>query len=491
MWYLVEDSPEPADTPAPRYWLGGTHSGGRIIGRKNVHIRIKAASVSRTHATVRVVPSSYYSLSENPVRQRTTSVVVEDSSAYGTYIKYPPGHPSNRTGEAAGHHRRLDKNSPTGVQEGALLAFGAPSSWWRLGWCEIVCFPSGLWARHQERLQEVMKDAGLEVVKDFSKAVTHFITGECKTSSMKFLFALVRGVHIVTPAWANSVQQTVKEACKEITEAQNNTAAVAASKLAPEALFVPPFHAADKSAFSDIIDSVFNPDTKNRRIGLFKSLVFAFSREDRRAKWAQVLEHLGASVILVRAIKGHPREEHTVIVTPDGSKRRRSTADSSPQSSDAAEKIASISEALLINAILSADYSLITKAMLQGHGASQSMSAVDAEAPVNDDEGVGLQLDTDSPEPHDAEATNGSLRNRDKRKTRSSLLAKNESSISHEQMQDDKSVNPVPVQNPNLDPDMKTNTAEQVDDPNERSFFKVAPVDSSAPPGGKNWRICS
>lgn len=356
MWYLVEEAPAPGESPAPKYWLGGTHPGSRIIGRKNVHIRIKATSVSRTHATIRVVPAARGARGAQPARG--TAVELEDSSAYGTYLKYPPGHASNRYGEVQGHHRRLDKRRPMEVQEGALLAFGAPSAWWRLGWCNIVCFAHGLPARQRARLEEVTKNAGLEIADAWGENVTHVIASECKTSSMKFLMAMARGMKVVIPAWAISVQQTVKEACKEITEAQNNETAVSISKLPQEELFIPPFDAADVGRFSEeLLADAFSPEVTERRVDLFKSIVFAFTREDARSNWSSVLTILGAETIPVGAMEGR---SNVFVFSPDRKSDRVSLG--TEATPDLGDDVVFVREIDLIKAILSGDKSHVFSA---------------------------------------------------------------------------------------------------------------------------------
>lgn len=380
MWYLVEDSPAPAESPPPKYWLGGISSGGRLIGRKNVHIRIKAPSVSRTHATVRVVPAAYYSLSQGePAHERSTSVVVEDSSAYGTYVKYPPGHASNRASDAEGHHYRLDKNVVTNVHQGALLAFGAPTSWWRVCWLDVICHTSALSERQNDTISSVAKAAGLQVSSDFSADITHFVASRCSMTNMKFLMAIVRGMRVVTPAWAISVQHTVQESCKLITEAPNNSSALAACKLADEMHFIPPFTEADKADYSpDVLDSLFSPATKEKRSFMFRGFRFAFPREEMRAKWKPVLELLGASTQRTNIVQAKTAGDIVDVNVAEAPKRRRSWAQQSLNANNN-----TVTERCIIAAILSGESSYVI------------VSPCDGGSHANEDDGNSLTGDGD------------------------------------------------------------------------------------------------
>lgn len=468
MWYLIEDAPAPEDSPAPKYWLGGTHPGSRIIGRKNVHIRIKATSVSRTHATIRVVPVTRNTRSVNPAHHCSTSVVLEDSSAYGTYLKYPTGHSSNRYGEVEGHHRRLDKKSPTDVQEGALLAFGAPSSWWRLGWCNIVCFANALPPSQWGRLQDVVKNAGLEVVEGFTGVVTHFITVECKTSSMKFLLALARGLQIVTPEWANTVQHTVKEACKEITEALNNTAALSISKLPQEDLFVPLFHSSDVAKFSqELLKSVFTREAMEGRVGMFKSYVFAFSGEDVRSKWSQVLQALGGETIHVGAIEGR---SNVIFVRAEPSKVRGSVGgEATPELSD---EVVSVFETALIKSILSGDKSQIPTAEVTAKPSKKRRwngERKTAKCVVKDEDELAQPISTNgdqvgATEPVRKKSGKGPGRQSPRQRKAAVPVVKEENEVAD--TGDNERVNNAVLE-------------EQGEGANERKFFSLRPVESS------------
>lgn len=320
MWYLVEEK-EPPKFPAqrkacPRYWLGGVRGGGRTIGRKHVDIRLKASSVSRTHARINVLKAAFYSPSSFGRRRHySTCVSVQDSSAYGTFVKYPPGHASNRSEQAIGHHRRLDKDTPTEVCEGALLAFGAPSSWWRLGWEHIVLVYTRISAPERDRITLIAGQTAVEVADTWVVGCTHLVTHECISSSMTFLAVLAEGKYVITPAWVEALRHTVTEACRAVTEAANEEAAMAACTLADEKRFIPPFSPADQAAFSaEELNAVFEPDVKERRMAMFKGIVFAFTREERRSRWVAVIETLGGATMLARAVKPAGTTDRIVFV---------------------------------------------------------------------------------------------------------------------------------------------------------------------------------
>lgn len=299
MWYLIEQK-DPC-VPSPRYWLGGITGGGRTIGRKQVDIRLRASSVSRTHARITILKSSFYSPS-NPRRHHSTSVSVQDSSAYGTFLKYPPGHSSNRAQRATGHHRRLDKDTPVDVCEGALLAFGAPSAWWKLSWFHILLVPSRISSAERERIMSIAALTGVEVSENWGEDATHLVTTECCTSSSKFMTALAENKLVVTPAWVEALRHKVTESCRAIADAQEDIpAALSACALADEKLFIPPFSKADVAAFQpEHLVAVFNEDVRERRKDLFKDIVVAFGKEEKRSRWAAIIELLGGTATLAK-----------------------------------------------------------------------------------------------------------------------------------------------------------------------------------------------
>lgn len=351
MWYLIEE--DPLQRPAPKYWLGGVAGGGRTIGRKHVDIRLKISSVSRTHAKITVQKAAFYTPTGADVRRRyqSTSVSVHDSSAYGTFLKYPPGHASNRGENVVGHHRRLDKDSPTDVREGALLAFGAPSSWWRVGWLPVVLYPSRLSDKQLARLAEIANVTSLEIANHWPQEVTHFVTNQCVASNVKFLAALVQGKPIVTTAWVETVYHTVSNACRSIAEAPNETVAATIPSLAEERHYAPPFSPPDEAQFSpELLSTVFEPARKERRQTLLTSIAIAFSQDDRRAKWAALIDALGGTAILAKAAASQPDNTRVIYVhneTPGSKKREHQPAN--------VQGAQAVSLTALIEAILRAD----------------------------------------------------------------------------------------------------------------------------------------
>lgn len=327
MWYLLEEkvpqndsaaTPVPqSNVPNPRHWLGGIQGGGRTIGRKNVDIRLKAFSVSRTHARISTLKASFYSPSSYSSRRirHSTNVSVQDTSAYGTFLKYPPGHDSNRSQQAVGHHRRLDKDTPTEVFEGALLAFGAPSAWWQLRWEHILLVPSHLSDTERDRISQISALTSVEVADTWNDECTHLVTDHCSSSSIKFLTVLAQGKHVVTTAWVEALRHTVVECCRLITDAPNAEAALAASTIADERRFVPPFSGADQEIFSaEELSAVFEPFVKEQRKGLLKGILLAFTREERRARWVTIIEALGGSTALAKSVDTATKADRIIFV---------------------------------------------------------------------------------------------------------------------------------------------------------------------------------
>lgn len=352
MWYLTEEKfSDGRSEPSPKYWLGGTATSGRTIGRKHVDIRLKASSVSRTHAKISVLKAAFYTPTGDS--RQSTSVSVQDSSAYGTFLKYPEGHTSNR-GEVAGHHRRLDKDTPTDVCEGALLAFGAPSAWWRVAWNRTAVLPSRLTTTESNRLDQISAATSLEVVDTWSEVVTHLIVSTCHATSMKFLTALANGNHVVTTSWAEGVNSVVTNACKAITEARTEEAVVLATSLPDEKHHAPSFSKEDESTFShEVLNSVFDPAKRGLRKDMLRGVVLAFAREERRARWVVVVETLGGRAILARAARTRAMAEGSKLIFVKEDARRGREAESERY----------IAESVLVEAILRADLAPLTTSM--------------------------------------------------------------------------------------------------------------------------------
>jgi FHA domain len=362
MWFLKEEATRGKQHTPTRYWFGGIGSAPRTIGRKNVDIRLNASSVSRTHATIRVLPSSFS-------RPRGTIPTVEDSSAYGTFLKYPSGHPANRASQQDGHHDRLNKEQPMEIQEGALLAFGAPSAWWRVGWCPILLCPMPLESRQTSRLHEVVTQTGLAVSSGTGtnwSEVTHVVTPLGRASSPRFLRAIVEGKFIVTPAWIDAVANMVNDACKTASTAANLDAAVAATAIPSEDSFTPSFCEEDVAAFDqNVLNKAF--DGTVERNTLFTGVTFVFTDDARLSHWNLVLEACGARAVLASSTNiSSSRLVHVRPVSANGEGAMRV---------DMAHFCA---EPDIIRAILSADAESIRK-LSQGLATS-----VSAPAPIAD-----------------------------------------------------------------------------------------------------------
>lgn len=328
MWYIIDLQQEDKQgIPNPRYWIGGVSSGGRTIGRKHVDIRLKASSVSRSHAKITVTKSSFYSaaLLSGRRRHHSTTVFVQDSSAYGTFLKYPPMHYSHRgEGPAAGHHRRLDKDRPVEICEGALLAFGAPSHWWKLGWEHVLMVLETIEGKEKDRIKAIVGATSLEVTETWSDDCSHLVIGECDSESVKFLTALVQEKHIVTPAWPESVNLMVSECARAITDAGTAEGAYNASQLPDEENFRPLFHAPDIKRFGqDVLDNAFTKQIKEQRKNLFKDTVFAFATEERRSWWSYPIESLQGEALLEKAIGRNDKFGKIVFVQAESGTPRR------------------------------------------------------------------------------------------------------------------------------------------------------------------------
>lgn len=291
MWYLQEEPTREKPCARIPYWFGGVNGGGRTIGRKNVDIRLKASSVSRTHATIRVQKSPFHRAS------RGTVPTVEDSSAYGTFLKYPQGHAANRASHRDGHHDRLNKETPVEICEGALLAFGAPSPWWRVGWKSILVLPHSLDERQLARLQEVVASSGLAVAEQSTKSladITHVVTPVCRTSSMTFLRAVIDGKQIVTPGWTNALEAMVSEACKHASTATTEEESLAATSIADEEAYRPPYSEEDIDAFGNVAIADAHDRSRDRSV-IFRGIIFIFASDDRFGRWNSVLRSCGAT----------------------------------------------------------------------------------------------------------------------------------------------------------------------------------------------------
>lgn len=289
MWYLCENNPD--NEPPPRYWLGGVaNQNGRTIGRKHVDIRLRASSVSRNHARLVVQKAPFYG-HPRPHRQ-TTTVSIIDTSAYGTFLKYPEGH--IRARKYGDHHRRLDKNAPVQIFDGALLAFGAPAAWWRLVWHEMVLIPSRLTPSQCQRLSYVATLTGLDVAEDWVQNATHLVANSCDPRSMHFMRALACQIAVVTPAWVEAVFEVIANACRCVTEAPDPVGAEFVSRLPDVYHYIPTFDPLHRSPISDdVVEGIFDDQHISKRPTLFQNVVFAFASEKLRSRWLPVITDCG------------------------------------------------------------------------------------------------------------------------------------------------------------------------------------------------------
>lgn len=403
MWYLIEDKPE--RPPAPRHWLGGVDiPQGRTIGRKHVDIRLQASSVSRNHARLIVKKSPFYA-HPHPHR-RTTTVTVIDSSAYGTFLKYPKGHPSARN--ATAHHIRLDKNSPFEIFNGALLSFGAPAAWWRLVSHPLLIIPCRLSETERKRLTTIATVTGLDIADSWAPNATHLVTNTCSTRSAKLLSALAARIDVVPPSWVEGLHHVVTTACRAIVDAPNNDAATVTTSLPEPLNFNPPFEANDICLYGPtVVKGVFDPERMHRRENLFRNIVFAFACEKRRSYWTTIVELCAGRVALAAATRdpnsssahpcnssnAHIRETVDSATHPDA-RVLCIRNDAAPIDSD--DKRPFYDERVLISALLAADVNVFDAADSQVHIASKDQIAA---IPNNDGTDDSAHSSTSKPAP--------------------------------------------------------------------------------------------
>ncbi|KAI0564907.1 Forkhead-associated (FHA) [Gracilaria domingensis] len=269
-----------------------------------VDIRLKASSVSRVHAKISVNRASFYAPTGS--HKQTTVVCVVDFSAYGTFLKYPKNHAASRE-EPAGHHRRLNKEHPTEVYEGAFLAFGAPSAWWQVCWYPLLVLPSRLPPAARTRLGEVAAATSLQVADQMSENVTHLVTCSCVSTSQKFLIMLARNGHVVQPAWLEALHMIVINACTSIAVAESDDVASTSTNLPMEENYLPPFSEDDAANYvPDILQNVLKPTQRGKRKNMFENIVFAFETEDRSYWWAPIVDILGGVTVMSRSLSKRP-----------------------------------------------------------------------------------------------------------------------------------------------------------------------------------------
>lgn len=238
--------------------------------------------------------------------------------------------------------------------EGARLAFGAPSAWWRLGWERIVLVPTRLSDAERNRVLDIAAMTSVEVGDVWTDESTHLVTDQCTSSSIKFLTVVAEGKHVVTTAWVEALRHTVVESCRAITDAANAEVAMAAGTLADAKRFVPPFSPADQEAFStEELNAVFDGPVMERRKAMFKGIVFAFSREERRSRWVPVIEALGGSTTLAKVVNQTVKADRIVFVQGEqgASKKSHEALDTSGR--------AYVQESTLSAAIIRADVSAL------------------------------------------------------------------------------------------------------------------------------------
>lgn len=227
---------------------------------------------------------------------------------------------------AVGHHRRLDKATPTELWDGALLAFGAPHDWWRLSRDNYVLVPSRLSQAERSRLLSIADITSCEIGDTWTEESTHLVTDCCSSSSIKFLTVLAEGKHVVNTAWTEALRHVVVESCRANTEAPEGEARAKASELPDEKRFVPPFSPADQAVFTaEELTAVFEDKVQERRKNMFKNIKFAFSREERRSRWVTIVEALGGSTTLAKAItSSHPLEGIVFVQGEQGASKKAS-----------------------------------------------------------------------------------------------------------------------------------------------------------------------
>lgn len=387
MWYLSETVPD--RPPAPRYWLGGVaKTQGISIGRKHVDIRLKASSVSRTHAHLYVEKAPFF-MHPHPHRHSTV-VAVSDSSAYGTFLKYPKGNPYSR--DSNSHHVRLDKDKPSQIYDGALLSFGAPTAWWELVWKQILIVPYALSEPQRTRLATIAHNTGVDVSDTWVENATHLITDQCNVSNSKFLTALVSpATKIVKMHWIEAVNQVVSNTFRAIQEAPNNDAAHRATQLPNESQYVPAFDFRSVDTYGlELLETISDPDIVEQRKTFLQDLWFAFDTENHRLKWDNILKECAGQTTPANA-------KPEGIDDPSSPVELYYVSDK-PQRARVPSNAHVISEAALICAILSAqaaDLKLFvpktpTDTSTKGSGKHRNQDANDAEL-------AGLPTDNSSP----------------------------------------------------------------------------------------------
>lgn len=403
MWYLTEVKPKREQLSGPKYWLGGVNGGGRTIGRKHVDIRMRASSVSRKHADIIVSAAAFYTPTAN--RRQRSCISVVDSSAYGTFLKYNPSD-TPRHVVADGHHRRLDKDTPTDIYEGAMLAFGAPTVWWRLCWRSVVITCTRLSVDQNTRIRNITQATALELADDLDSDVTHLVVPEVLPSNIRFLTALATNRHIVTPAWVEAVHSIASRACNAIAEAATKEAAAKATELPDEATFLPSFLEGQRSVYlDDDSSSIFAEDRRKARKNLFKHIVFAFPREERRSRYVSLIEALGGkTVITAAATAADKNDSNTRYIYINDSPSSSPT--SYHQNRPRGREKQAFPETAIMSAILRANLSSFVV----------SSEDLEAQQPLeNTDVGTPGPLDVESdPESEVSDGTNPHVHNVDK-----------------------------------------------------------------------------
>lgn len=346
MWYLVEK--DVGQTPAPQYWLGGVaNSDGRTIGRKHADIRLKSSSVSRNHA--RLVVQTAPTRGHLQLNRPSTAVSIIDTSAYGTFLKYPLGHMYAREN---GRHFRLDKDTPVQIFDGAMLAFGAPSAWWSLIWHPLCIVRSRLTEAQRTHLDDIAISTGFEMIDEWVEQATHLVTRVCNPRSMTFIRALVSKVTIISPTWVEAAKDIVVNACHNISEAVDSLAAVQVTCLPDPSRYRPPFEAEDRVHYGDaVIDSIFDEDRCSQRSTLFENVTFSFMNESIRSRWTSIIAMCGGRTC-------HFKATASMETNRDAKDEMRMIHIDASNTESPSSRNTRFEESYLIKAILSSDLSV-------------------------------------------------------------------------------------------------------------------------------------
>ncbi|KAJ3021221.1 hypothetical protein HKX48_008987 [Thoreauomyces humboldtii] len=261
MWVLVGTTEV---TKGSSVWL----QPGRAytVGRKDAHIVLGLdKSVSRTHACI-TVSESLSPQDLGRVDVRTTVIVKDGGSKFGTFVNGSP--------------TKVDMQQGTEMKDGDTVAFGVNDSLFRLTHIPVTLCCSGMRSRPKAEVADLAHRYDMRMVKEWSLDATHLVVTNLRVT-MKVVLALASGkTEVVSEEWVHAFASLDP----------------LRFKMPDVKRFLPPLQPEPDGALK-IEDVDFSP--RPERAVLFRGVQFLVFSEPEMAVLQKVVETAGGAISLV------------------------------------------------------------------------------------------------------------------------------------------------------------------------------------------------